>query len=113
LTESLALLNYRVLEAAHGEEALPLLETRGDEIALIVSDVVMPKMGGIALFHALQQKAIAVPMILLTGHPLQREVEALCQQGLKGWLLKPPGLEQLAQAVASALSEEPDKSCTQ
>jgi PAS domain S-box-containing protein len=113
LTESLALLNYRVLEVAHGEEALRILEMRGDEIDLIVSDVVMPKMGGIALFHALQKKGIAVPMILLTGHPLQREVEELCQQGLKGWLLKPPDMEQLAQVVASALNQEPDPSCTQ
>jgi two-component system cell cycle sensor histidine kinase/response regulator CckA len=112
LTESLALLHYRVLEASHGEEALQVLEARGNAIDLVVSDVVMPKMGGVALFYALQQKGIDVPMILLTGHTMEKEVENLRGRGLKGWLLKPPSLDLLAQTVASALNKEPDEPCT-
>ena len=37
---------YEVLQARHGREALEVLEERGDPIALVVSDVVMPVMGG-------------------------------------------------------------------
>ncbi|MBK8129219.1 MAG: response regulator [bacterium] len=45
LVETLDSLNYHMLEAANGLEALALLTTHGNEIAMVLSDVVMPKMG--------------------------------------------------------------------
>jgi PAS domain S-box-containing protein len=107
LIEILDMLNYQPLEAVNGQEALTLMEKRGKQIALVLSDVVMPEMGGIALFHALREQerhsSQQTPVILLTGHPMDKELEALQAQGLSDWLLKPPSLEQLAQAMADAL----------
>lgn len=105
LAASLEQLNYRVLAAANGEQALAVREREGEEIALVLSDVVMPVMGGIALFHALKQRAWDIPMILMTGHAMGKELEALREQGLAAWLPKPPSLERLAQAIDSALSK--------
>ncbi|MBN1877203.1 MAG: response regulator [Anaerolineae bacterium] len=102
LAESLELLNYQVRTAANGEEALEILEAQQSEIALVLSDMVMPDMGGLALFQALRQKALEIPVILLSGHPL--ETQATQVQGISNWLLKPPSLEQLAQAIADALA---------
>jgi two-component system cell cycle sensor histidine kinase/response regulator CckA len=107
LMESLEQLNYRVLEATNGQEALTVLEERGEEIALVLSDVVMPGMGGVALLHALRERESTVPVVMLTGHPLEREMEELRAQGMADWLPKPPALEQLAEAVAWALREDP------
>jgi signal transduction histidine kinase len=104
LVESLEQLNYRVLEAENGQDALEILEQH--EVALVVSDVVMPKMGGVALFHAMKQRGSTVPMVLLTGHPMEEELEDLKAEGLDAWLLKPPDLEQLAEVVARALETE-------
>jgi CheY-like chemotaxis protein len=95
-------LNYKVVEAANGEEALSRLETT--EVALILSDVVMPKMGGRALLYALKERKIAAPVILLTGHPLENELETLSEVGLSNWLSKPPSLTELAEAVNQALN---------
>ena len=118
LVESLELLNYRVLEAVNGREALALfdqyandpvtLDTPGRKIALVLSDVVMPGMGGQALFRALEQRDSTVKVVLLTGHPLQEQLENLQAQGLDGWLLKPPVLEQLAEMIARVLAHPPD-----
>ena len=105
LVDSLELLNYRTLTAANGREALGSLKRHGDEVALVLSDVVMPRMGGIALLHALKQSGMTVPVVLLTGHPLDKELEELRAQGMSGWLFKPPSLEQLAKVVARALAE--------
>jgi CheY-like chemotaxis protein/two-component sensor histidine kinase len=103
LVESLELLNYRVLEAEDGLRALDILEERGTEIALVVSDVVMPKMGGASLLYALKERGLQVKVVMITGHPLEKELEDLKAQGMIDWLPKPPNLERLAQVVAQAL----------
>ena len=104
LVKGLEHMNYKTLEAANGEQALAVMEKHGEQVALVLSDVVMPVMGGIALLHALRQKGWEMPVLLLTGHSMGRELKELGAQGLTAWLLKPPTYEQLAQAVASALS---------
>jgi len=106
LTTSLAAWNYQALEATNGQEALAVVEKHSGQIALVLSDVVMPVMGGVALLHALRQKGHTMPVVLLTGHPMeQTELDGLRAQGLSAWLSKPPRLEQLAQTIASALHE--------
>jgi CheY-like chemotaxis protein len=64
----------------------------------------MPKMGGRALLYALKERKIAAPVILLTGHPLENELETLSEVGLSNWLSKPPSLTELAEAVNQALN---------
>jgi two-component system cell cycle sensor histidine kinase/response regulator CckA len=108
LADTLELLNYRVLEAANGREALDILEQRASEISLVLSDLVMPEMGGQALFHAMRQRGLTLPVVMLSGHPMKNELESQQRQGLAGWLLKPPSPEQLAQLLAQALSGDAD-----
>jgi len=110
LVESVELLNCRALEAANGEEALAVIEQRGQEIALVLSDVVMPDMGGIELLHILVERRVPVSIVLLTGHPMNRELEELCAQGMCDWLPKPPNLERLARVLARALGERQEVS---
>jgi CheY-like chemotaxis protein len=112
IVNSLELLEYRVLETTNGKEALAIFEQHvehtdpSDQIALVVSDVIMPEMGGKALFYALKQQAPDIKVLLLTGHPLQEEdMEPLRAQGLSGWLLKPPSLERLAEVIAKILQD--------
>jgi two-component system, cell cycle sensor histidine kinase and response regulator CckA len=103
LADTLERLNYRVIQAANGREALAVLEQRADEIALVLSDLVMPEMGGQALFHAMQQRGLDLPVVMLSGHPMENELEVLQAQGLAGWMLKPLDEEQLAQLLARVL----------
>jgi PAS domain S-box-containing protein len=105
LVESLEVLNYRVLEATNGQQALEVFEQHAGAIDLVLSDVVMPEMGGRALLHALQERDPAVRVVLLTGHPQAgQDFEDLRALGLRSWTLKPLSLEQLARIVAEALS---------
>jgi hypothetical protein len=59
---------YRVLLAADGEEALELVRERGSEIDLVLTDVVMPKLGGRQLSEALQQEGRDVRMLFTSGY---------------------------------------------
>jgi PAS domain S-box-containing protein len=103
VVDSLEVLNYRVVEATTGHEALAMLELHGDDIALVLSDVGAPGAGGVALLHALRARGLPARVVMLTSHPMAKEMENLRAQGMIDWLPKPPSLEQLAEVVAQAL----------
>ncbi len=110
LASTLVLLNYQVVTAADAREALAILEQDGESempgqnIALVLSDLVMPNMGGKALLQALRKRGLTVPFMILSGHPLEADLlQTLQTQGVAGWLLKPINIEELAAAVARAL----------
>ena len=105
LANFLQMWNYRTVEAANGVEALKRLANVAEPVALVLSDAVMPQMGGVALLRALRQRGDQTPMILLTGRPLdEKDVQPLREQGLYAWLLKPPDLSQLARTIQDALA---------
>ena len=104
LTDMLESLNYTVVDASNGREALARRTEHGDRIAVVLSDVVMPEMGGIALAHALRMNSFMQPIILMSGHPLDEDTETLQDAGVKTWLSKPCTLEDLAQALSGALN---------
>ena len=102
--ETLQALNYRVLHASNGKEALGICERRGSEIDLILSDVVMPDMGGWDLFHALKARRPEARLALMTGYPLGSETRELLDQQQVTWLHKPFTTENVARAVRRAMA---------
>ncbi len=103
LVDVLEMLGYRVLEAADGEDALHLCRQHGTTIDLIISDWVMPRMGGLELVRKLAEQLPSVKVLLLTGHPLDEEKRAEVPGNVIDFLLKPPSLESLAREVYRAL----------
>ena len=91
-------------EASNGREAIQLC--RQIKPNVILMDMLMPEMGGIALLYTLRERGSTVPVVMLTGHPLEKELEDLQAQGTIDWLPKPPQLEDLAVVVARALSKD-------
>ncbi len=59
---------YNVLLAADGQEALELCGEHGDEIDLIMSDVVMPRLGGVELYEALSEQGDPPRMLFISGY---------------------------------------------
>ena len=96
----LSTLNYRVIQAADGRQALSMLA----EVDLILSDLVMPRMGGEQLVRELRQRNYSGRIVLLTGHPRDQQMDALLRAGVSAWLQKPVDLEALAEVVARALA---------
>ncbi len=104
LTSSLEMLNYQVLVSANGTQALSIYATEKENIKLVLTDLVMPEMGGISFVETLKQKETPVPVIILTGHPLNNDLQNLATDE---WpihcIQKPISLPKLAQSVADAL----------
>jgi len=102
LVKSLETLSYQVLAAGDGQEALDICQQAGEQVALVLSDLVMPGMGGIALFGALQERHPAIKLVALSGHPLE-DPQDLYRHGVAYWLKKPVSLERLADVLRRAL----------
>ena len=107
LVELLRLWNYEVVQTANGVESLSFLTgdgaRTGERVDLIVTDVVMPRLGGIGLVKALRLHNLKTPVILMSGHPMGEEQVDRQELGVHAWLDKPPNSRQLAQAMAEAL----------
>ncbi|MFN8467657.1 MAG: PAS domain S-box protein [Caldilineaceae bacterium] len=105
IVELLRIWNYHVEEAANGEEALALL-AQDEAPDVILSDVVMPRLGGVGLVKALRHVGASTPVILMSGHPMGEDPAELEELRIAAWVEKPPRPELLAQALKGALEAE-------
>ena len=99
--EVLSQAGYDVHSARHGVEALEVMRAHESSIDVVVTDVVMPEMGGRALVDQLRKRRPHVPVLYITGYtddPLV--LEELRATGAR-LLEKPFTAGALAEAVAS------------
>lgn len=104
LVASLEQLEYQPIEAKNGREALSILQHRSHDFDLVLSDLIMPEMGGRALQAAMREQSINIPIVFLSGHPMDMEPLTAGEDELAGWLQKPVNLESLARLLARILA---------
>jgi CheY-like chemotaxis protein len=59
---------YQVLTASDGQEALDLLRQPSAGIRLVISDLVMPRLGGRGLYEAIRREGRDIPFLLASGY---------------------------------------------
>lgn len=101
----LASSGYEVATVASGEEALAALP--GFRPQLVVTDLRMEGMDGMALFSALNHRQPSLPVIILTAHGSIPEAVEATQQGVFSYLTKPFDSTELLTTVSRALSLSP------
>ncbi len=93
---------FHTRQAASGVEAMSLLES-GEEFDLVLSDLMMAEMDGIALLERAKERYPDVPVVMVTAvHDIQVALQAL-RNGAYDYLLKPFEREQLLATVRRAL----------
>ena len=96
---------YNIIEAKNGEDALLAAERHNAPIHLVVTDVVMPEMGGTELFHHLRRWYPRMRMLFISGYTKGAiPAEALEAGAGAGFLPKPFTLDQLGAEVRRVLS---------
>jgi CheY-like chemotaxis protein len=94
----LANLGHDIIQARDGLEAFLIYMAKFDKIHLVIMDIMMPKMDGIAAAKAIKKEHPSAKVILMSGHSNQvipREAEAL--------LLKPFRYNDLCETVEQVL----------
>ncbi|HNY31605.1 MAG TPA: response regulator [Fibrobacteria bacterium] len=101
---SLSQAGYEVLQASDGKEALGLLD--GRKIHLIVSDLNMPVMDGLAFVHAAKEVAPYrfTPVIMLTTVTSDEKKAQAKAEGVRAWVSKPFQPPVLLEAIAKLAS---------
>lgn len=99
LHEVLVNKGYKVILAQNGEEAVVKYKEHKDEIALVISDVGLPKMSGIELFHALLQINPEIRTILASGFIEPGVSSELYKKGIKEIIHKPYNTIEILQKV--------------
>ena len=97
-------LGYRVLPAGDGVQALEVIEQVGDRVGLVISDLVMPRMGGSALLERVRAQGLQVPFLLSSGYaPDDFAMESDREGPTVGFIQKPWTIAQLAHEVRTAI----------
>ena len=95
---------HEVLVAADGGEATDVLQREGGRFDLLLTDIRMPVMDGIALALATARDFPALPVMLMTGYADQRERASGLEAIVRDVITKPFSLAQLKSAIAAVLT---------
>ena len=94
---------YRVLSAANGQQALSLAEQEAGRIDLLVTDVIMPGMGGGDLADRLSTQRPDLKVLFISGYPDEALGGAGPAGSERGFLSKPFTADELLQTVRDLL----------
>ena len=104
--EILSSLNYEVLTAGNGQEALSLFEHPETIPDLVLSDLVMPVVGGVELYQELNASHPEIPMVVMTGYSLEGEARDLLDKNKVTWITKPLSAQDIARTVHKTLKQK-------
>lgn len=93
---------YQVATATSGEQALSMASAERPDV--VITDLRMAGLDGMALFHEIERRHTGLPVIILTAHGNIPDAVAATRQGVFGYLTKPYDANELLAQVSRALS---------
>ena len=91
-----------VLTASDGEEGLRLFREHSETINLVITDISMPHMDGIAMVNAIRKIDAEVPVIYTTAFDDSSFLMKTIEQSVTAYILKPIDVEKLFAAIQKA-----------
>ncbi len=100
-------LDYELVEAADGLEALNILECSPEEIVLILLDWNMPGMDGLVFLQKIKSTASLkhIPIMMVTTESEKENIIRAIQAGAINYLVKPFTIEELMKKVLECMGE--------
>ncbi len=105
VVETLERAGYRVLEAHDGGEAMTMASAEPGPIRLLVTDVVMPSVGGPAAARSIQEARPGMKVLFLSGYTDETLADQLLGQAGTAFLQKPFAPKLLLQKVGEILAD--------
>ncbi len=108
IAASRQLMGYSVLTAADGMDGLAVYAAADRKPDIVISDVIMPRMGGVAMVRELSQLAPQLPVLFVSGYTGSMEAPDGGEAWRRGFLQKPFSAKDLAATIRVML-DDPDK----
>lgn len=101
--QTLEAFGYSVILAADGSEAVSIFAKRGHEVALVITDLMMPIMDGVATIQVLRRLDPSVRVIAASGITANGNVARASDAGVRHFLPKPYTADTLLKIVRQVL----------
>ncbi|MDM8540840.1 response regulator [Desulfococcaceae bacterium HSG9] len=98
-------LGYDVVSKTDAIEALALFRAQPDNFDIVITDMTMPKMTGDKLAKAIMQIRSDIPIIICTGFNKLITLQKARDLGIRGFLMKPLNIGDLAVSIQDALGK--------
>ena len=98
-------LGYDVTVRTSPIEALELFKAKPDDFDLVITDQTMPGMTGDALAKELMAMRPGLPVIICSGYSQKIDQTRAAEMGIKGFVMKPILINDIADAIRKALNE--------
>ena len=98
-------LGYHVTSRTSSMEALEAFRDSPDKFNLVITDMAMPNMPGNKLSEELVKIRSDIPILICTGFSETMSEEKAASLGIKGFLLKPIVMKDLAQKIREVLDK--------
>ena len=102
-SDMLEALGYTVLTARGGKEALNVYENQKDDIDLVILDMIMPDLGGGAVYDKLKAMNPELKVLLSSGYSINGQAAEILERGCNGFIQKPFNLGELSRKLRSIL----------
>ncbi|MFH0726639.1 MAG: PocR ligand-binding domain-containing protein [Pseudomonadota bacterium] len=96
-------LGYRVVVAKGGQQAVDAVKSEGNQINLIILDLIMPGMDGGRTFDRIREIQPGMPVILSSGYTINGQANEILHRGCKGFLKKPFSINELSRIIRKVL----------
>jgi len=98
-------IGYKVLLARSGEDAIKIYKEKGEEIDLVILDIVMPGLGGGETYDKLKEVDPEIKVLLSSGYSIDGTAQEILDRGCKGFIQKPFDMAELSKAISGALKK--------
>lgn len=100
----LVALGYQVTLCNDGQDAVDFYKTSWRDVNLVILDMVMPRMGGLDAFLAMQAINPSLRAILCSGYSMSGNVQKILDAGVKRFIQKPFQISDLSRVIAEVLA---------
>jgi CheY-like chemotaxis protein len=98
-------MGYEVLTARHGTEAIEVYQQNRQKVALVIIDLIMPRMGGGQVYDRLKEMDPDVKVLLSSGYSLDGEATEILKRGCDGFIQKPFHLKDLSEKLRQIINK--------
>ncbi|MGD8256745.1 MAG: response regulator, partial [Desulfobacterales bacterium] len=97
-------MGYNVFEAEAGRKAVEIYKENKEKIDMVILDMIMPEMGGGAVYDRIKEIDPDVKILLSSGYSINGQAKEILRRGCDGFIQKPFNMEELSGKLSQLMS---------